>query len=85
MAYCNFEDWRKFGVALVPGSKPLAGSSTPEGGSRKISFPSAPTRVSFSGLKDRSPAMAKAVTNSGEVTKACVAGFASFLAAKFLL
>ena len=29
--------------------------------------------------------MAKAVTSSGEVTKACVAGFASFLAAKFLL
>lgn len=50
-----------------------------------ISLPSAPTRVSSSGLKVRSPAMAKAVTSSGEVTKACVAGLPSLRAAKFLL
>jgi hypothetical protein len=63
----------------------MAGSSTPEGGSRKISLPSAPTRVSCSGLKVRSPAMANAVTSSGEVTKAWVAGLASFRAAKLRL
>lgn len=55
------------------------------GGSRKISLPSAPTRVSCSGLKLRSPAMANAVTSSGDVTKACVAGLPSLRAAKFRL
>lgn len=41
--------------------------------------------VSASGLKVRSPAIAKAVTSSGDVTNACVPGLPSFLAAKFLL
>ena len=68
-----------------PGSKPLAGSSSPVGASSLISLPSAPTRVSFSGLKVRSPAMAKAVTSSGEVTKAWVAGLPSLRAAKLRL
>lgn len=49
------------------------------------SLPSESTKVSFFGLKVKSPAMAKAVTNSGDVTKACVAGFPSFLPVKFLL
>ena len=39
----------------------------------------------MSGLKDRSPAIAIAVTNSGEPTKAWVLGFPSALFAKFLL
>ncbi len=69
----------------TPASKPLAGSSSPVGGCSLISLPSAPTRVSFSGLKVRSPAMAKAVTSSGEVTNACVAGLPSLRAAKLRL
>ncbi len=55
------------------------------GASSLISLPSAPTRVSFSGLKVRSPAMAKAVTSSGDVTKAWVAGLPSLRAAKLRL
>ena len=39
----------------------------------------------MSGLKDKSPAIAIAVTNSGEPTKAWVLGFPSALFAKFLL
>ena len=42
----------------IPGSKPLAGSSSPTGGESEISLPSAPTSVSTSGLNERSPAMA---------------------------
>jgi hypothetical protein len=70
---------------VTPASKPLAGSSSPTGASSLISLPSAPTKVSFSGLNVRSPAIAKAVTSSGEVTKACVAGLPSLRAAKLRL
>jgi hypothetical protein len=93
-----------------PGSKPLAGSSSPDGHSRRTSCPSAPTSVSFSGLNVRSPAythacspcvphgcsgsmrgyqgapaIAKAVTSSGEVTNACVERLPSLRAAKLRL
>mmetsp|Transcript_24095 Transcript_24095/g.75513 ORF Transcript_24095/g.75513 Transcript_24095/m.75513 type:complete len:266 (-) Transcript_24095:1192-1989(-) len=69
----------------MPGSKPFSGSSSPKGESNTISWPSEPTRASFSGLKVRSPAMAKAVTISGEATKQCVAGLPSLRAAKLRL
>mmetsp|Transcript_21649 Transcript_21649/g.38589 ORF Transcript_21649/g.38589 Transcript_21649/m.38589 type:complete len:208 (-) Transcript_21649:1161-1784(-) len=69
----------------MPGSKPSSGSSSPKGLFSASSDPSAATSVSFSGLKLRSPAMANAVTSSGEVTKAWVAGFPSLRAAKLRL
>mmetsp|Transcript_21668 Transcript_21668/g.54538 ORF Transcript_21668/g.54538 Transcript_21668/m.54538 type:complete len:229 (-) Transcript_21668:40-726(-) len=69
----------------MPGSKPFSGSSSPKGLFSLSSEPSAATRESFSGLKLRSPAMAKAVTSSGEVTKQWVAGLPSFRAAKLRL
>jgi hypothetical protein len=68
-----------------PASKPLAGSSSPVGGVRATSWPLAPTSVSTAGLKVRSPAIANAVTSSGDVTNACVAGLASLRAAKLRL
>lgn len=49
------------------------------------SIPSAARRESVSGLKSNVPAIDRAVTNSGEVTNAWVAGLASFLPVKFLL
>ena len=55
------------------------------GGLSLISLPSAPTSVSTSGLNVRSPAIANAVTSSGDVTNACVAGLPSLRAAKLRL
>mmetsp|Transcript_17484 Transcript_17484/g.52455 ORF Transcript_17484/g.52455 Transcript_17484/m.52455 type:complete len:241 (-) Transcript_17484:1260-1982(-) len=69
----------------TPASNPFSGSSSPKGDFSRISLPSAPTRVSFSGLKLRSPAMAKAVVSSGLVTKQWVAGLPSLRAAKLRL
>mmetsp|Transcript_33922 Transcript_33922/g.100966 ORF Transcript_33922/g.100966 Transcript_33922/m.100966 type:complete len:293 (+) Transcript_33922:705-1583(+) len=69
----------------MPGSKPLDGSSSPPGISSVSSFPSAPTSVSFSGLNVKSPAIAMAVTSSGDATKQCVAGLPSLRAAKLRL
>ena len=44
-----------------------------------------PVSSSVTGLKSRVPAMLRTVTNSGEVTKACVAGLASLRPVKFRL
>ena len=59
--------------AIYPGSStsnPNLGSSSPFGSSRRTISPSLFLSLSFSGLKVKSPAIAKAVTNSGEPTKA---------------
>ena len=48
-------------------------------------LPSAAVSSSVSGLKSRRPAMARAVTISGEVTKQCVAGLASLRPVKLRL
>ena len=55
---------------MLPRSYPFTGNSSPSGGDNTTSYPSAPTKESVSGLKVRSPAIAKAVTSSGDVTKA---------------
>mmetsp|Transcript_33676 Transcript_33676/g.82632 ORF Transcript_33676/g.82632 Transcript_33676/m.82632 type:complete len:486 (+) Transcript_33676:505-1962(+) len=69
-----------------PGSKPRAGStSTSPGGARRNSVPSAAVSVSRVGSKSRRPASASAVTISGDVTNACVFGFASLRAVKLRL
>ena len=64
---------------------PREGSSVPV---RSESFTSSPLSflsVSVSGLNKSEPAKAKAVTISGEATKAFVAGFPSLRLEKFLL
>ena len=48
-------------------------------------IPSAAVSSSLRGLKVKSPANAKAVVSSGEVTKACVAGLASLRPVKLRL
>mmetsp|Transcript_6284 Transcript_6284/g.25241 ORF Transcript_6284/g.25241 Transcript_6284/m.25241 type:complete len:316 (-) Transcript_6284:976-1923(-) len=68
-----------------PGSKPRTGSSSPTGGSSMNSLPSAPLIVSLVGLKVSEPASVRAVTISGEATKACVLGLPSLRAAKLRL
>ena len=57
----------------------------PDGSENLKGLPSEPDSVSVNGLKRRSPAKAKAVTMSGEATKACVAGFASLRPVKLRL
>ena len=52
----------------VPGSKPLAGNSSPYGVSSMNGFPSESNRVSVSGLNFNVPASAKAVAISGDAT-----------------
>lgn len=74
---CTYVSW--------PGSKPLLGSSSPKGGVSLNFFPSQLVSWSVKGLKSSDPAMLKAVTNSGEVTKQWVAGLASLRPVKFLL
>ena len=66
-------------------SKPMGGSSIPCGSSSFTATPSSFTRVSVSGLKVKSPAMARAVTISGLATKAWVFGLPSLRLAKFRL
>ena len=66
-------------------SKPLGGSSTPVGASRRTSSPFSLISVSVIGLKSSLPEMAIAATISGEATKAYVLGFPSALFEKFLL
>ena len=66
-------------------SKPFSGSSTPLGSSSLTSSPFSFFRVSVRGLKLRSPAIAIAVTISGEATKEWVLGFPSFRLAKLRL
>lgn len=68
-----------------PGSYPRGGSSLPVGLVNLNCLPSEPARESVRGLKVRSPAKAKAVTISGEATKACVAGLASLRPVKLRL
>ncbi len=70
---------------FCPGSKPRGGNSSPKGGVSLNFEPSAAVSESVRGLNLRSPAREIAVTISGEVTKACVAGFASLRPVKFLL
>lgn len=55
------------GAAYVslPGSKPLLGNSSANGGSSLNSLPSLPLRESVNGLKSRRPAIDNAVTISG--------------------
>eukprot|EP00958_Prasinococcus_capsulatus_P028596 scaffold7020_cov430-Prasinococcus_capsulatus_cf.AAC.3 len=62
-----------------------AGSSSPYGESSIISLPSGVVIASVSGLKVILPAIVMAVTISGDATKAWVAGFPSFRAAKLRL
>lgn len=57
----------------------------PWGGFSLNLVPSGAVSSSLSGLNDKSPASARAVTISGEVTNAWVAGFASFRPVKFRL
>lgn len=54
---------------MSPGVKPLAGSSSAPGGSKRKGWPSAPIKVSVIGLKDNLPEKAIAVTISGELCK----------------
>ena len=61
------------------------GSSFPVGEFSFTFSPSSFTSSSVKGLKVNRPAIAKAVTISGDATKACVAGFASLRPVKFLL
>jgi hypothetical protein len=53
--------------------------------SRVVALGGAPLSESVKGLKVRSPAKTRAVTRSGEVTKAWVAGLASLRPVKFRL
>lgn len=73
--------WKVFS----PASYPLEGSSYPFGSENLNSLPSDPLSESVRGLKVKSPAKIMAVTRSGEATKACVAGLASFRPVKFRL
>ena len=64
---------------------PSTGNVSPTGGSNFTRSPFEATKVSVSGLKHKSPAMAKAMAISGEATKACVFGLPSARLAKFRL
>ena len=64
---------------------PFGGSSSPEGGSSLTFSPFSFSSSSVIGLKERLPAIASAVVNSGLATNARVSGLPSFLFAKFLL
>ena len=63
----------------------MNGNSSPFGGSNFTTSPFSLIKVSVIGLKVRSPAMARAVTNSGLATNAKVFGLPSARFAKFLL
>ena len=70
---------------LSPWTKPFAGRLFPWGSASFTCSPSALVNVSFSGLKQRSPAMVKATVNSGEATNANVFGLPSARFAKLRL
>lgn len=57
----------------------------PVGGLNLNFDPSSATSSSVNGLNDKLPPNTKAVTNSGEVTNACVAGLASLRPVKLRL
>ena len=63
----------------------LGGNSNPFGSDNFTSSPFSFRKVSVSGLKAIVPAIASAVTTSGDATNACVLANPSFLFAKFLL
>src|SRR6266511_3099538 len=73
--------WKVFS----PGSYPRGGSSKPLGASNLNFLPSGVGRESVSGLKEREPPKARAVTISGEVTNAWVPGLASLRPVKLRL
>ena len=66
-------------------AKPFSGRSKPVGISNLMASPLSFVSVSVIGLNVKFPAMAMAVTNSGDPTKACVFGFPSARLAKFRL
>lgn len=66
-------------------AKPLNGNSSPVGGSNFTCSPLSLVKVSVNGLKVKSPAIASAVTISGDATNAKVLGLPSARFAKFLL
>ena len=69
----------------LPVSNPFAGNSSPTGASNLTNFPSSFGKKSLTGLYDKRPPNAIAVTISGDPIKARVAAFPSFLLAKFRL
>ena len=80
--------WNRWKGSRRPAGKPPTAPRVDghcSGSSRSTSFPSSFTSLSVSGLKVRSPAIAKAVTISGLATNAWVFGFPSLRFAKFLL
>jgi hypothetical protein len=68
-----------------PGSYPRGGSSWPEGGENLNGVPEGVGSESVRGLKESEPAKERAVTISGEATKAWVAGLASLRPVKLRL
>ena len=77
----RFESTATFTCILLPSAagawkpasstaKPFGGSSNPVGSFNKTSSPLSFFNLSFNGLKLSVPAIANAVTNSGEPTKA---------------
>ncbi len=68
-----------------PFSKPLEGSSSPEGGSSFTSSPLSFTKVSLNGLNESRPLIARAVIISGDPMKARVEALPSFRRAKLRL
>ena len=68
-----------------PGSNPLGGSSRPSGVDSLMLSPFSFINSSVTGSKSTRPERASAITVSGEVTKARVAGSPSFRLGKFLL
>ena len=83
VACCEVEDFKL--IVSLGGKAEMTDPNLPTGTDRETSSPFSFCKVSVKGSKSIVPARANAITVSGEVTKAKVAGSPSFRFGKFLL
>ena len=81
----EFSDGGGLNKPFSPESKPLVGSSSPTVTESFTSSPFSAVNESTAGSKSSFPAILKATTVSGEVTKANVEAYPSFLFGKLRL